>query len=183
VQVSAKTLRKPLAVRISNRLLHVMARSLPGSTSLRPALHRMRGVTIGQGVFVGDDVYLENEYPERIEIQDNVEVGLRSVIIAHLRGPGRIIIKKHAWIGACCLIAASNGHVLTIGEGAVIGAGSVISADVPDHAVVRPLAAQHVANARVPLATSSYAEFFRGLRPVRRDHTHNRDAPAVTDKG
>ena len=58
--------------RISNRLCHLMARQLPGATGLRIALHRFRGVTIGTGVFIGDDVYLENEYPERLEIHDGV---------------------------------------------------------------------------------------------------------------
>ena len=58
-----------------NRLLHVAARQLPGSTSVRPFLHRLRGVKIGRRVFIADDVYLENEYPERVEIQ-GVVVGL-----------------------------------------------------------------------------------------------------------
>ncbi len=55
---------------LSNRLLHLMARQLPGATGLRVRLHRWRGVKVGLNVFIGDEVYLENEYPERIEIQD-----------------------------------------------------------------------------------------------------------------
>jgi acetyltransferase-like isoleucine patch superfamily enzyme len=151
-----------------NRVLHMMARTLPGSTSVRPWLHRMRGVSIGRNVFIGDDAYLENEYPECIELQDNVEIGLRSVIIAHLRGPGKVLIKKDAWLGAACVVAAASERVLTIGEGAVVGAGSIITSDVPDHAFVRPVPVQHVAIAQVPLANSTYMEFFRGLRPLRR---------------
>jgi len=56
--------------RISNRILHLMARFLPGSKSLRPFLHGLRGVKIHGTVFIGDDVYLENEYPECVEIHD-----------------------------------------------------------------------------------------------------------------
>lgn len=161
-------LRKSLPSRVSNRALHLMARVLPGSRSLRPFLHRLRGVSIGRNVFIGDDVYLENEYPGCVDIEDDVEIGLRSVIIAHLRGPGRVVIKKAAWIGACCVISSAKGRVLTIGEGAVVGAGSVITSDVPAFAFVRPAAPQQVATVAVPLATApSYMAFLRGLRPTR----------------
>jgi len=160
--------KKSLARRGLNRILHLMARVLPGARSLRPFLHRMRGARIGRGVFIGDDVYLENEYPERVEIGDNVELGLRSVILAHLRGPGRVVIKHDAWIGACAVITAPSGRLLTIGEGAVIGACTVVTADVPDRAFVRPPSPEHVANVSVPLTSApSYFQFVRGLRPLR----------------
>jgi UDP-3-O-[3-hydroxymyristoyl] glucosamine N-acyltransferase len=160
--------RKSLLSRVSNRALHLMARVLPGSRSLRPFLHRLRGVSIGHNVFIGDDVYLENEYPGCIDIEDDVEIGLRSVIIAHLRGPGRVVIKKAAWIGACCLISSAKGRTLTIGEGAVVGAGSIVTSDIAAFAFVKPAAPQQVATVAVPLATApSYMAFLRGLRPMR----------------
>ena len=43
-----------------------------------------------------------------------------------------IVIKDKAWIGFNCIIMKG----VTIGEGAVIGAGSVVTKDVPDYAVV-----------------------------------------------
>src|SRR5262245_46142038 len=73
--------------RVWNRLLHQLARLLPGATSFRPSLHRLRGVKIHGKVFIGDDVYLENEYPECVEIHDGVQIGLRTTIISHTRGP------------------------------------------------------------------------------------------------
>src|SRR5690242_10976575 len=103
-----------------NRLLHLLARFLPGATSLRPALHRLRGVKIGDGVFIGEDVYLENEYPEAVEIGSGSEIGLRSVLIAHFRGSGRLVIGKDVWVGACAFISSASGRTLTIGDGAVI---------------------------------------------------------------
>ncbi len=124
---------------------------------------------MGADVFIGDDVYLENEYPGCVEVEDQVEIGLRSVVLAHLRGPGKVIIRKGAWIGACCVIATAKGRTLTIGEGAVIGAGSVITGDVAPHAFVRPAQAQMAAIATVPLTGArSYMEFVRGLKPVRK---------------
>ena len=43
-----------------------------------------------------------------------------------------IIIKNKAWIGFNCIILKG----VTIGEGAVLGAGSVVTESVPDYAVV-----------------------------------------------
>jgi acetyltransferase-like isoleucine patch superfamily enzyme len=171
--------RKPLLIRFANRILHSLARVCPGSYSVRPCLHRWRGVKVGHGVFIGEDVYLENEYPECVEIGDGCEIGLRTVIIAHLRGPGRVVIKPNVWIGSCCLIAGANGRVLTIGEGAVIGGGSVITADVPDRALVKASASVPAAVANVPLATATYQEFMRGLRPLR----NNKKEPSVQPAG
>ena len=154
--------------RVLNRLLHVLARVLPGATSLRPALHRLRGVKIGKDVFVGEDVYLENEYPEAVEIGDRTEIGLRSVLIAHFRGSGRLIIGNDVWIGACAFISSASGRTLTIGDGAVIGACSVVTSDVPPKAVVKAPAPERVGTAHVPLPQAkSYGHFLLGLRPER----------------
>ena len=104
-----------------NRILHLMARFGPGSTTLRPLLHKLRGVKIHGKVFIGDDVYLENAHPECIEIHDGDQIVLRSNLIAHFRGTGKIIIGKNVWIGMCCNIASTPGQTLIIGEGAVVG--------------------------------------------------------------
>jgi len=144
-----------------------MARFVPG-VQLRARLHRWRGVRIGMNVFIGDEVYLENNYPERIEIGDNVQIGIRTIIMAHLRGPGRVIIEKDAYIGPGCVIAAANGRTVRIGSGAVIGALTVVTSDVPPRAFLRPKPAEQVATVRQPLATAqSYLEFMRGLQPTR----------------
>lgn len=151
------TNHKHLLRRGANRILHKLARA-PGSSSLRPALHRLRGVTIGRDVFIGDEVYLENEFPELIEIGDGTAIGLRTVIIAHVGRPdvktgpigGRVVIGKNVWIGACSFIGAAPGTSLTIGDGAVIGAGSVIvNTSIRPHAFVIPPAAQQVDTAPV----------------------------------
>src|SRR5207244_12759369 len=123
-------MKKSFLRRAWNRLLHQLARLLPGATSLRPFLHRLRGVKIHGKVFIGDDVYLENEYPECVEIHDGVQIGLRTTIIAHTRGRSRIVIEKNVFIGANCVIAASSGKTLTIGEGSVLGVASVVTSDI-----------------------------------------------------
>jgi acetyltransferase-like isoleucine patch superfamily enzyme len=146
--------------------LHLMARFVPGA-QLRVRLHRLRGVRIGSNVFIGDEVYLENNHPECIEIGDNVQIGIRTIIMAHLRGPGRVVIAEDAYIGPGCVIAAAHGRTVRIGAGAVVGALTVVTNDVPPRAFVRSTPAEQVATVRQPLATAgSYQEFLRGLAPL-----------------
>jgi serine acetyltransferase len=159
--------KKSLYQRISCRILNVLAQSLPGAMSLRPMLHRMRGAKIERGVFIGDQVYLENEYPENIEIGEDSQIGIRSILIAHFRGGGKIVIGKKVWIGPNCVISANVDKTLTIGDGAVIGAASVITSDVPPGVMILPPKPTIVAEVRVPLTIkTSYEDFMQGLKPI-----------------
>lgn len=152
-----------------NRVLGMAARFAPGATSLRPLLHRLRGVRISGRVFIGDDVYLENEFPECIELRAGAQISIRTILIAHTRGSGRIVIGEDAFIGANCVLAAAPGATLTIGEGSVIVSGSVISDDVPARTLVSGPRTEPVAKATVALTmTTPYEEFLAGLRPIRR---------------
>jgi acetyltransferase-like isoleucine patch superfamily enzyme len=160
--------QKPLIKRCANRVFGLLARFSPGAKSLRPLLHRARGVKIGRDVFIGDDVYLDNEYPESIEIHDGVQIAVRTIVIAHTRGPGRVIIGKDAFLGAGCVITCSAGRVVKIGEGAVIGAGTVITKSVPPRLYLAPAAPQCLARVDVPLTTTDSMDSFQGgLRPLK----------------
>ncbi len=167
---------KTVPRRIFNRMLHLMARFLPGSTSLRPFLHRLRGVKIHGKVFIGDDVYLENEYPECVEIHDGGAILLRSTIIAHfegqprtqLDGQGKIVIEKNAIVMSGCMIVCSPGQSLTIGEGSVISAGSVVQSNIPPYTLCAGPRVKAMANVTVPFTfDTSYQDFMRGLTPLR----------------
>jgi acetyltransferase-like isoleucine patch superfamily enzyme len=162
-------MQRSLLRRVSNRGLHLLARYLPGSSSVRPFLHRLRGVQIGKEVFIGDDVYLENEHPDAVEIQDGVHISVRAIILAHTRGSGRIVIEKDAFIGVNTVIATSGNKLLRIGEGSVIGAGVVITRDVPAHVFVANDGPKPIANVGVPLTKADTVEdFVRGLTPLTR---------------
>lgn len=155
--------------RLVNRPLHLLAMFLPGSTTIRPFLHRLRGVKIGAGVFIGDQVYIENEYPECVEIGQETQISIRSIIVAHFRGAGKVVIGKRVWIGPNCVIATSGDHILKIGDGAVIGASSVVSSDVPAGTFVSGERARPIARATVPWTTYiDYGDLMRSLVPLRR---------------
>jgi acetyltransferase-like isoleucine patch superfamily enzyme len=159
---------KGIIRRFSSRVLHLVARFGPGATNFRPFLHRLRGVQIGKKVFIGDEVYLENEYPERIEIQDGVQISIRVTILAHTRGPGRVILERDCYVGPHVVVVTSAGMVLRIGEGSVIGAGCVITRDVKARTFVTGEFGKAIAEVRVPLSKADRLEdFVRGLAPLK----------------
>ena len=152
----------------SNRLLHLLARSSPGATTLRPFLHRLRGVRILDRVFISDEVYIENEHPECVEIHEDVQIGIRTIILAHTRGAGKVLIEKFAYIGPSCIILGPPGRTLTVGEGSVVAAGSVVSTSVPAYTLARGNPAVPVAKVTVPLSlTTDYEDFITGLAPYK----------------
>lgn len=154
--------------RSANRALHTLARFAPGGATLRPSLHRMRGVTIGEDVFIGEEVYIETDFPQCVEIRDRAMVLLRTTIMAHCWGPGRVVIGEGAWIGPNCVIAAAAGKTLEIGEGAVLAAGSVVTKSVPPFTFMGGVQATPLARITVAETPSGDYEAFRaGLEPIR----------------
>ena len=158
---------KTVLRRSFNRILHIVAQFFPGGSNLRPVIHRMRGSKIGENVFIAEQVYLDGEYPECIEIGDNVEIAPRVNIISHRMGPGNIIIKENVFIGMGANIAAEGGKTVIIGECSVIGMGSVINSDVPPWTFVAGNPAKPIRLITVPLTGNVTMEQFRkGLKPI-----------------
>ena len=124
-------------------ILHQIAYSCPLSGIVVKA-QRMRGVKIGNSCYFSPYVLLDIIYPDKIWIEDNVTIGSNSMIFAHVNPtansdlrkifPRRIEnvhIKKGAVIFPGCIITAG----VTIGENSMIGAGSVVSEDIPDNCI------------------------------------------------
>jgi acetyltransferase-like isoleucine patch superfamily enzyme len=149
---------------IKNRLLQQLAMTAPGGFKLRVKLQRMRGVHIGNDVWIGYGALIETAYPELVTIGDRVVVGIRSTILAHFQEITGVTIKNDVYIGACAVILPG----VTVGEGAVISAGSVVSASVPPMTVVQGNPAKRVARCGIPLGLhTSRAEFMKHLKPLK----------------
>jgi maltose O-acetyltransferase len=129
----------------------------------------MRGVKIGKNVFIGDDVYLESEYPELVELLDNTVLSTRCVIIAHTRGGGRVTIGPDVLIGIGALIVCPVGKALKIGAGSVISSGSVVSSSVAPEMLIAPPRSVAIGAITIPWTKSgSFEQFVAGIRPLRR---------------
>jgi acetyltransferase-like isoleucine patch superfamily enzyme len=165
--VDAKSNRKSVARQAFNRFLHLLCRFGPGGATLRPLLHRMRGVAIGKNVWVGDDVYLDNEFPECVEIEDGAMIELRSTILAHTHGAGRVVIGKNAFIGAGAVVVTSANRTLVIGEASVIMASSLVTGSVAPYTLYGSDASKPLARITKPFtASTTYEEFMTALRPL-----------------
>ena len=78
------------------------------------------GITLEDNVFIGPRASLLTEnHPEQPEIRHNVYTK-------------PILIKRRAWIGAGAIILPG----VTVGENSIVGAGAVVTKNVPDNTIV-----------------------------------------------
>ena len=95
------------------------------------------GVTIEDGAFIGHGVMFTNDlYPRAINGSGQIQTDIDWSVIPTL-------VRRGASIG-------SNATILpgvTIGSCAIVGAGAVVTSDVPDHAVVAGVPAKIVGRA------------------------------------
>jgi UDP-2-acetamido-3-amino-2,3-dideoxy-glucuronate N-acetyltransferase len=102
-----------------------------------------QNVFIGQGVTIGNNVKMENNVSvfEGVKLEDDVFCGPSCVFTNVINPRSHVsrknefkptLVKKGATVGANATIIC--GH--TIGRYAFIGAGSVVTKNVPDHALV-----------------------------------------------
>jgi UDP-2-acetamido-3-amino-2,3-dideoxy-glucuronate N-acetyltransferase len=117
---------------------HVMAGSKIGTRCVIG-----QNVLVGSGVTMGNNVKVQNNVSvyTGVELEDDVFCG-PSMVFTNVINPRSHIVRKHefrptvvkrgASLGANCTILC--GH--TIGRYAFIGAGAVVTSDVPDYALV-----------------------------------------------
>jgi len=84
------------------------------------------GVTIEDNVFVGHNVtFINDMYPRAANSDGSLQTEADWTVI-------KTLIKKGASLGSSSTILAG----VTVGEGAIIGAGSVVTKDVPPKTIV-----------------------------------------------
>lgn len=112
----------------------------------RIRLLRGCGFRVGRDVYIADGLIVVEELsgPEQLTIGDRVSMAPRVILVlsshpnaSRIRSfaptaRGDITIEDDAWIGACAVILPG----VRIGRGAVVGAGSVVTTDVPPLTIV-----------------------------------------------
>jgi Acetyltransferase (isoleucine patch superfamily) len=137
---------------IRNLLSQITGSTIDENTTVFTPLYINYGknTTIGKNVFINFDcVFLDLG---GIVIEDNVLIAPKVSLLSegHPVEPqdrqslrvAPIHIKKNVWIGANATIL----HGVTIGENAVVAAGSIVSKDVPDNTIVGGIPAKIIKN-------------------------------------
>ena len=110
------------------------------SVGIRPLLCKWGVVKIKspRHTFIGEDVRFDTLYPEKILIEQGVVITAGTLILSHFVLSPKpdnkdiaVHIKEYAFIGAHTIICKP----VTIGRGAIVGAGSVITKDIPDNEI------------------------------------------------
>lgn len=92
------------------------------------------GVTIEDGVFIGHNVtFINDRYPRAVNTDGSMQTDEDWTL-------ERTLVEAHASVGSSATILCG----LTIGRGAVVGAGSVVTKDVPARTVVAGVPARVV---------------------------------------
>lgn len=109
----------------------------------RPFLLRRLGAKVGKNCYVGYEVYVDMNHADMITIADKVHIDNRCFLLCHKRNLDNyhvhddytklgykvkpIVIHKGCSIGSCSVVMPG----VTIGEGAIVGAGSLVTKDIP----------------------------------------------------
>jgi len=121
---------------LGNFLVIYLCRFLPWP-GVKNFLFRLIGMKVGRNVSFALMTMVDIFFPELISVGDNSVIGYNTTILTHeflikewRKGP--VVIGQNVLIGANSTILAG----VTIGDGAVIGAMSLVNRDVPAGAVV-----------------------------------------------
>ncbi|HBK32269.1 MAG TPA: acyltransferase [Porphyromonadaceae bacterium] len=110
---------------------------------IRPIIWRWMGAKVGKDCFIGYDVWADVTNTELIQLEDHVHIANRCLLLCHQRDLSsyyvgddyaklgykkeEIILKKGCFLGMETMVMPG----VTIGEGAIIGAGSIVTSDIP----------------------------------------------------
>lgn len=110
---------------------------------LRPALMRKMGCKVGKGCFIGDHIHIDVGHADMITLEDGVSIAGGTRLLCHQRDFSNycvgddynklaysikpIVLKKGCLIGMESFVLPG----VTVGEGAIVGAGSLVTKDIP----------------------------------------------------
>lgn len=94
--------------------------------------YRQRGTKIGEGVRLLGQI--DGINPHLVSIGDYTVVGVHSALLAHcpIKGPGSCTIGNFVYLAYGVLVLPR----VTIGDYCIVGAGSVVTKDIPANSIV-----------------------------------------------
>lgn len=161
----SKGIRSPFfsVLMVRKKICKFGAKVLPGY-KLRIWLLRKCNYYVGRNVFIGEDLIVIDDLEDwstDLLVGDRVAISPRVTLVLHSEPnwsrivdyvtckKGRIIIQNDAWIGTGSVILPG----ITIGEGAVVGANSLVTKDVDPYTVVGGVPAKYIKTVDVPWRT------------------------------
>jgi acetyltransferase-like isoleucine patch superfamily enzyme len=120
---------------------HFLAMYVPNS-HMKRFFYRIRGTKIGNYADIAPGVFLEDFFPELITLGDNVDIGPGVIIVTHdssgkcissrdITWTKSVVIENNVYIGAGAIILPG----VRVGHHSIIGAGSVVTRDIPPESV------------------------------------------------
>lgn len=110
---------------------------------IRPILMRQMGCKVGRECFIGDYVRIDCGHADMITLEDHVSIASGTRLLCHQRNFSSycvgddymdlgyivkpIVLKKGCLVGMESFVMPG----VTIGEGAIVGAGSLVTKDIP----------------------------------------------------
>jgi maltose O-acetyltransferase len=144
---------------IIKKLLKLLVKYMP-IYQFRSTMLRLCGYAVGKEVYVGEDLLIIEEPSDQamVNIGDRVAISPRVTLVISSRpnfsriAPyvpvkhGPIILENDVWLGTGVVVLPG----ITIGEGAVVGANSVVTKDVKPYTIVGGSPAKLIRNVSVP---------------------------------
>ena len=141
------------------KVLKLLVKNMP-IYQLRVAMLRWSGYSVGQDVYVGEDLLIIDEPVDwgAVHIGHRVAISPRVTLVVSSRPnlsriapyvPAKhaaICIEDDAWLGTGVVVLPGT----TIGEGAVVAANSVVTADVQPYTIVGGSPAKLIRKVSVP---------------------------------
>ena len=115
-----------------------LSNALPLRGHQRYKLVKLGGVNVTGPCYIYRNVYFDSVAPHLITIGKNVTITQDTTILTHYLDPtqkgriyrmGKVTIEDDAFIG--CNVVICNS--VTIGKGSIVGAGSIVTKDIPPY--------------------------------------------------